>query len=80
MKVRYKCYHNKLKYIDTEVANHILKNVSKKRGESTLQLWKQACQRDESNTKKDFSCKGQWFVENWMIERIEPEKEETNNH
>lgn len=39
-----------------------------------LQLWKQACQTDEHNTKKDFDCKGQWFIENWMAEKIKPKR------
>lgn len=42
--------------IDTEIANDILENISKKRGEVILQLQKQACQTDEKSPKKDFVC------------------------
>ena len=58
MEVRYKRQQNKITSADTGIANQILENTSEdKGGEILLQLWKQECQRNESNTKKDFDCK-----------------------
>lgn len=80
MEVRYKRHQNKITSTDTEIINHILQITCEDLEESLLQWQKKESQWDVSNNKRDFDFKEQWFVENWMTEKINPEREETNSH
>lgn len=80
MEVRYKRHQNKITSTDTEIINHILQITCEDLEESLLQWQKKESQWDVSNNKRNFDFKEQWFVENWMTEKINPEREETNSH
>ena len=79
MEVRYKCQHNKITSIDSKIANHILENILKREGRVFYTSGNKRIRGMKITLKKILIVK-ESFVENWMTEKIEPEKEEADNH